>query len=536
MTPDNFHTKIFFNMRSGFLICLFLALATLAVYWQVQNHDFVNFDDDIYVTANRHVQEGLTPESIMWAFTTTYAANWHPLTWISHMLDYEIYGLNPGGHHLTNLLLHLTNTLLLFIILGKMTGALWRSAFVAALFALHPLHVESVAWVSERKDVLSTFWGMLSLLAYHCYVKKPRLSSFFLIIVFFTLGLMAKPMLVTLPFVLLLLDYWPLKRYQCNADRQREGEDKRFLASGDIFKLIWEKVPLFILVVISSILTFMAQSGMGAVRSLEVFSLKVRVANAFVSYVSYVVKAIWPVNLGVFYPHIGELLPWWQAVGSAVLIAAVCFWAVRMSKKHPYVLVGVLWYLGTLVPVIGLVQVGKQALADRYTYVPLIGIFIIVAWGVPEILPKWRRRKIWLAVLATASLTILMTLTWHQVRYWKNSIVLFEHSIRVAVNNYQPHWNLGVALAEEGRIDEAINHYLEVLRMKPDHHKAHNNLGIAFIIKGDINGAVAHFQEALRIKPDHENARKNLKKILDNQQKGELLINDHRYFPYKDFF
>ena len=514
--------------RPQYIVCLFLVTATLAVYWQVQNHDFVSFDDGSYVTENQHVQKGLTAEGIKWAFTTTYAANWHPLTWISHMLVYEIYGLNPRGHHLANLLLHLANTLLLFFILGQMTGALWRSAFVAALFALHPLHVESVAWVAERKDVLSTFWGMLSLLAYQRYVKQPRFFNYMLIMFFLSLSLMAKPMLVTLPFVFLLLDLWPLKRCQWRTGRLKEDEEKSTPAGCDIFGLIWEKVPLMALVVISSILTFMAQSSMGAVKSLEVFSLKVRVANAFVSYVSYVFKAIWPVNLAVFYPHRGDLLPWWQVIGSAILVAAACFWAIRVSKRYPYVLVGMFWYFGTLVPVIGLVQTGSQAMADRYMYVPLIGLLVLITWGVSDLLAPWRYKRLGLAIAAGVVISALMICTWFQLRHWKNSITLYRHALHVTPNNGIAHFGLGKILEYQGQLDQAIIHYSKSLQIDPHYVRAHNSLGSAFARQGNIQKAIYHYKQALRINPESSGVYANLGKVFMHQGMTEKAIYNYQ--------
>ena len=555
MTTDIFHTKIFFNTRRGFLICLFLAMATLAVFWQVTNYAFVHYDDPVYVTENGHVQDELTLESVIWALTTTHGGNWHPLTWLSHMFDMRLYGLNAGGHHLTSLFFHIANTLLLFIVLNKMTRDFWQSGFVAALFALHPLHVESVAWVSERKDVLSTFFWVLTMWSYIWYVENPKVNRYLFVMLFFTLGLMAKAMLVTLPFVLLLLDFWPLKRCQECTDRLRKGEEESAPAGGDVFRLIWEKIPLLVLVVIACILTFMAEYSAETVRSLEAFSLKVRMANAFVSYVSYVVKAIWPVNLAVFYPHPRGGLPWWQTVGSVVLAAAACFGAIRVSKRYPYVLVGVFWYLGTLVPVIGLVQIGSQAMADRYTYVPLIGLFIIVAWGVPELLPRWHRRKIWLTTSATVLLTILAATTWKQVRYWENSFTLFTHDINVTYNNNLTHYILGLFLDQQGKIDEAMFHYSrsvqlnplgsdykiffkmgyilyqkgqldeamfhykKSLRINPNCAEAHNNIGILLARQGDANGASKHYLAAVRINPKYAGAYYNLGQISANQGK-----------------
>jgi hypothetical protein len=330
--------------RNVFIMSLCLVVAIIVTYGKVRTFDFVDFDDGSYITENSHVQEGLTVESIIWAFTAFHSANWHPLTWVSHMLDFQLYGLNPMGHHWTNVLFHIANTLLLFFILFKMTGAIWKSAFVAALFALHPLHVESVAWISERKDVLSTFFGLLMIIAYYRYVKLPCLKNYMLVIILFSLGLMAKPMLVTFPFVLLLLDYWPLRRFHYKNDYFLQSERTTDYGSKGIFQLILEKIPLFIPVVISCVLTFLAQQSEGAVKALGTLPLKTRIANALVSYASYVLKAVWPRNLAVYYPHPAETLPFWQICGAALLISAACFWAIRTSKKYPYIAVGLFWY------------------------------------------------------------------------------------------------------------------------------------------------------------------------------------------------
>ena len=434
MTRINNRSKEFILKHRDILVCLFLVMATLAVYWQVQNFDFVNFHDDDYVYENRHVKEGLTLESVTWAFTTIHAGNWHPLTWLSHMLDSHVYGMNSGRHHLTNLLFHIANTLLMFMVFRKMTDSLWQSGFVAGLFALHPLHVESVAWVSERKDVLSTFFWMLTKWSYIWYVEHPVVRRYILVVLFFALGLMSKPMLVTLPFVLLLLDFYPLNRFQFQQSDGSANAQQKSIA----LRLILEKTPLFVLVAMSSAITFYAQKHGGAVASLKVIPLKARVANALVSYANYIGKMVYPSKLTVLYPHPG-MLPWWKIAGACFLLVSISFLAIRVVKQSPYFAMGWLWYLGTLVPVIGLVQVGSQSMADRYTYVPLIGIFIIIAWGIPELVAQWRYRKIWLATLATVILTILMAMTWKQVGYWKNSITLFEHTLKVTTNNALPH-------------------------------------------------------------------------------------------------
>jgi len=452
------------------LLCLFLVVLTLAVYRQVQNFDFVNFDDHMYITENRHVKEGLTLKSTIWAFTTIHAANWHPLTWLSHMLDCQFFGMNSGRHHLTNLFFHITNSLLLFFVFRKMTGSSWQSGFVAALFALHPLHVESVAWVSERKDVLSAFFWMLTMWSYVWYVEHPGINRYLLVLLFFILGLMAKPMLVTLPFVLLLLDFYPLSRFQF----QQSDDGNIFQQRSIYLRLVLEKLPLFVLAAISSAVTLYAQKRGGAVMSLDVIPIKVRIANALVSYIKYIEKMIYPSELAVLYPFQG-MLPWWEITGAGLLLVSISFLAIRVIKQSPYYAVGWLWYIGTLVPVIGLVQIGRQSMADRYTYIPLIGLFIVIAWGVPEIVAQWRHRKILLTIFATVLLSILMTVTWKHLRHWGNSITLFEHTLEVTSNNYLAHNNLGVALDIQGRTQEAIDHYLKALRIKPDYVEAHNN-------------------------------------------------------------
>ena len=485
------------------IISLLLIAAILIAYWQVKDFDFICFDDKPYVTENRHVQSGLTVKSFIWAFTTFDASNWHPLTWLSHMLDCELYGLNPMGHHWTSLQIHIANTLLLFFILQYMTGALWRSAFVAALFALHPLHVESIAWVAERKDVLSTFFGMMALLAYCRYAKQPSLAGYLLIILFLSMGLMAKPMLVTLPFLLLLLDFWPLERL-------------RFVT---VFRLVLEKIPLFVPVIISSCLTFMAQQSSGAVKSLESFPLTVRAANAFVSYVSYAVKAIWPHNLTVFYPHPGNSLPLWQVFGAILLVGGATVLAIRSLKKYPYIAVGLFWYLGTLVPVIGLIQVGPQAMADRYTYIPMTGLFIIIAWGFSDLSTKWHYRKIVLTLFAVIILSALTTRTFLQLGYWRNSITLFEHAVNVTDNNCLAHNNLGAALLEKGKFDKAVLHIKESLRIEPGCKAALYNLGAALSAQRKLDKAVLHYNDVLKINPEDAIVHNNMADVLSVQGK-----------------
>ena len=488
---------------------LFLVFTVLAAYWQIQNSGFVNYDDNTYVTENLHVQRGLTIENIIWAFSTTHMANWHPITLLTHMLDCQLYGLNAKGHHLTNLFLHIINAILLFLLLKDLTRKHWQSIFVAALFALHPLHVESVAWIAERKDVLSTLFWMLTMWAYVKYARLPGYVMYLLTILFFSLGLMSKPMLVTLPFVLLLLDYWPLGRIQ----------SKENYLWHTILRLVREKIPLFVITVIFSIVTFLFQQSAGTVKSIELFTLKDRIVNALFSYVSYIVKMIYPLHLSVFYPHPGNTLPVWQYVGAGLLIVCASILVFWKARARPYLLIGWLWYLGTLVPVIGIVQVGSQAVADRYSYVPLIGIFIIIAWGVPELLSRWKYREIILSGSGGIVIITLMTLTWFQVGHWQNSITLFEHALDVTTQNAVAHNNLGTALDKEGKADKAISHYTKALHINPNYAEVHNNLGNVMERNGNLDKAVLYYKEALRVNPNRAEVYYNLGTVLMRQNK-----------------
>ena len=534
------------NKRLTLLMCIFLAITTIAIYWQVNNHEFVGFDDNEYVTENRHVQTGLTSGNVTWAFTTFHAGNWHPLTWISHMLDCQLFGLKPGFHHLMNLFFHLANTILLFLILQRMTKAPWQSAFVAVIFAIHPLHVESVAWVAERKEVLSAFFWMLTMGAYVFYVEKQELKRYFLSIFFFALGLMAKPMLVTLPFVLLLLDFWPLCRLQTeklliSEDKQSEDlleprskkKGRRKSATktehtnntetqtrqhSSVAHIVLEKIPFFVLSLASSMITYTAQQKGGAVGSLKSFPLPTRIANALVSYCAYIWKTIWPENLAVLYPHPG-MLPAWEIVGVVFLLGITTFLIIKARKGYPYLTTGWLWYLGTLVPVIGLVQVGVQGMADRYTYVPLIGIAIIVAWGAPELLKKWRYRRIAFAAMAAITLCIFSFVTWRQVQYWQDSVTLFTRTVTVTTDNPIMQNNLGNALEDQGRLDEAIAHYTEALRIDPGLADSYNNIGLALTKLGKSDEATTNFLKAIKISPNYAAAHYNLGTVLASQGK-----------------
>ena len=473
------------------LICLVLAILTVAAFWQLKDCGFINMDDGLYVYRNAAVQSGLNGNNVKFAFSPELAklsGHWHPLTWLSWMLDYELFGLNPRGYHLINLLFHVMNTLLLFLVLRRMTKSLWPSAFVAALFAIHPLHVESVAWIAERKDVLSTFFWMLTLGAYSYYVEHPGWKRYVFVVLFFVLGLLSKPMLITLPFVLLLLDFWPLQRFsEIKSDSKVQAEVSKLLTSDKQKKksktkqvvavkqapavkkstyseyswsrstpLLWEKLPLFALAILSSVITYFAAQSAGAVESTEALSLGIRIGNAFVSYIAYIGKMIWPSNLAIFYPHpLGVIL--WQVLGSVLLLAAVTLAVIWRAKKSPYLATGWLWYLGTLVPVIGIVQAGPQAMADRYTYISLIGLFMIAAWGVSELLKTWRYRK---EILLTLSILIILGLsikTWTQVGYLQNSFTLFDNALKVKDDNLLDYNNRVTAYKDLGNYRQAID-------------------------------------------------------------------------------
>lgn len=502
--------------RREIIVCLFLIAATLSVFWQVQNHDFVNYDDNTYVTENSHVQAGLGPRNIIWAFTTTYANFWHPLTWLSHMLDCRLFGLNPGMHHLSSLILHIINSILLFLIFRAMTGSVWRSAFVAVLFALHPFHVESVAWVSERKDLVSTLFWLLTMGSYFWYVRHPGINRYLPVLFFFVMGLMAKPMLVTLPFVLLLMDYWPLNRIRF----ERPGTPAADSQPGaTVSRLIREKIPFFILTAAFCVVAFLAQQKGGATGSLDIYPIGVRITNALVSYAGYIGKMIWPHDLAAYYPH-PRALQLWQAAGAGLLLACVSILSVREARRRPYLIVGWLWYIGTLVPVIGLVQVGSHAMADRYTYVPFIGLFVVVAWGVSDIAAKWRRRRTILAVSAGIVIPALMVCSWAQVGHWKNSITLFSHAIAATSNNLKAHNNLGTAQLGLGKLKDAAIHFSAAVRINPDSAVTRYNLGLAFLRQGRVKDAAVQYSEALRIKPDFERAHRDL---------GDALLAQGRY-------
>jgi Tfp pilus assembly protein PilF len=488
-------------------ISLLLVVITLAVYWPVTSCDFIGYDDPEYFTNNSHVQEGLTWHNVIWAFTTSDQCNWHPLTWLSYMLDVELFGKGPAGPHFTNLLFHLANTVLLFLLLRRLTAAQWRSAFVAALCALHPLHVESVAWISERKDVLSAFFGMLSLLGYAQYVEKsrvqnPRFKVFYgLTLFFFAMSLLSKPMLVTLPFVMLLLDWWPLKRVPI---------DKNSASQRSILNhLLFEKWPFFLLSAVSCIVTLIVQQKGGAMIALAKISTTVRIENAFVSYARYLGKTLYPMNLATPYPYFKHC-PLWQVGLAMLLFACLCIIALRLGRKFPFVPTGWFWFVGTMVPVIGLIQVGSQPMADRYTYMPLIGLFIVFVWGAGELCARWHLSKQVIGVVATIILAVSALRTHDQVRYWKNSEALFRHAIAVIKNNYPAYDFLGIHFASHGQMAEAIDCYLKFLKICPDDPDVLYNFGNILTRVGDPDKAIDYYRHALQITPNQADILNNL--------------------------
>jgi Flp pilus assembly protein TadD len=523
------------------VICLLLATVTFAVYWPVKNYDFIDYDDPLYFSANPHVLRGVTGDDVLWAFTNGETGNWHPLTWLSLMLDAEWFGKGSAGPHLTNLLIHVANVILLFLLLRKMTATLWRSAVVAALFALHPLHVESVAWIAERKDVLSASFGLLSLWCYAKFVAaskagSPKSKRFYgLTLMFFTCGLMSKPMLVTLPFVMLLLDFWPLKRVAADE------------TSAVTPSMLLRRLPALFVV------TFLVQHESGAVIKLGQFSVSERIVNAFVSYVRYLGKTIWPVSMANPYSHPRQLeLP--IVIFSMALVVCFSIAAIRIARKFPAAFTGWFWFVGMLVPVIGLVQVGNQSMADRYTYLPLVGVFIVIVWGFCAVCVNSHMPKPFIVLL---TMTVLIACAWRtrdQLRYWQNSGTLFSHTLAVTKDNYAAYinlgtwlssqgrvaeaidcfnqslqiipdnesfyymgsalYNLGNALAKTGKWDEAIDNYRRALKFTPNQADILNNLGFALAAKKQFDEAISCFEKALQLNPDSSDAHNNLATIL----------------------
>jgi len=498
-------------------MALLLALVTLMLYLPVGWHDFTVYDDGDYVSQNKVVRAGVTWNGIKWAFDAWHSSNWHPLTWLSHMLDCQVFGLNAGAHHLVNVALHVANTLLLFLLLLRLTKALWPAGIVAALFAWHPLHVESVAWIAERKDVLSTFFGLLAMLAYVRYVQEKNRKSFWAAILLFACSLMSKPMLVTLPFVFLLLDIWPLGRgpsVRCHVSGTKEQSKSEISWLG----LIMEKWPFFLLTVASCVVTFFAQRQHSVIPLVQ-FPLSLRLENVIVSYAQYLLKMIWPVDLAIIYPLPHEIPAGLVAIAAAVLVVISIFvWNAR--ARAPYLLIGWLWFLGTLVPVIGLVQVGTASMADRYSYFPLVGIFIALVFGFRDLAVRYQFKPAGNALVASIALGGCLVLTAHQLKYWENDEALFGHAVAVTKDNSAAQINYGVALENAGQEGEAQAHFKEALRIDPRFGEANVNIGIFLDKHGKTDEAMSHYLEALRIWPESPLAHMNL---------GELLVKLGRF-------
>jgi tetratricopeptide (TPR) repeat protein len=486
-------------------ICVGLFILTWAVFIQTLRYDFVNYDDPSYVYQNTRIIGGINAANVAWAFTHVHSENWHPLTTITHMLDCQLHGLNAGWHHFTNVLLHCSAVVLLFVALARMTGALWRSAFVSAVFAVHPLHVESVAWIAERKDVLSAFFFMLTLVAYLYYTRSPSVGRYLTMALGVVLGLMSKPMLVTLPFILLLLDYWPLGRFEArgsNTGRQ-------------LIRLVLEKIPLITLSAASSMVTFLAQRG--AIGWTEQLPVPTRISNALVAYVIYIRQMFWPTRLAVFYPHPENRLPALEISLALILLVGITTAALVFRKKAPYFVTGWLWYLGMLVPVIGLVQVGWQGHADRYTYLPQIGLYIVVTWAVTDLTRSWRFQRIALGVAALIVVGALSWRCWLQTSYWRDSETLFTHALAVTSNNDVALNNLGIIFLKKGQLDDAISKFQGAIDLRPENAPAHDNLAKALLKKGQVAEAMVHYRKFLEIEPENVEARNTLGTALIQQ-------------------
>lgn len=478
--------------KQKIIVYLLLAVVTFAVFWQVHQFHFINIDDDIYVTDNIHVRSGISGESIRWAFSTMYAEFWHPLTWLSLMIDNQVYGLNAGGYHLTNLFLHVISALLLFRLFNRMTGSVWRSAFVAAFFAIHPLRVESVAWVSERKDVLSVFFLILTLCFYVYYTEKPVTKRYLLVLFCFFCGLMSKPMVVTGPVIMLLLDYWPLKRFES-------------LKSNVIARQLKEKALFFILSFVISVITFYAQFN----PSIKHFPLGYRLANIPVTIATYLGKILWPHDMIIIYPT-PDLPSTWQVTGAALVVIIISIAVIVLMKRFPYLFTGWLWYLIMLLPVMGITQIGTHWIHDLYTYLPSIGISLMLAWGIPSLFRSEQTLKKIILPAGIAVLLILSVLTWRQCNYWRNSEILLRHNLQVTGGRIAlVHNNIAVCLIEEGKINEAVYHYNEALRLKPDYADVYNNMGTIYGGFRQYQRAIENFDKAIALKPDYAKAYYN---------------------------
>jgi tetratricopeptide (TPR) repeat protein len=517
MTALQSRLKTVVQKYSSILVCLFLIISAVIVYGQMLEHDFVYFDDHEYAAENSHVKAGLTIEGFKWAFSTLYAQFWHPLTWLSLMMDAQLFGAAPGGYLFTNLLLHIVNSLLLFIFFNRATKSVWQSGLVAALFALHPIHVESVAWIAQRKDVLSGFFWMLTMLAYLSFAERPGLKTYLAVLLFLIFSLMAKSMSVTLPFVLLLMDYWPLGRLRY------EASAKTFLLA--FLCRLREKVPLIVVSAAASVLTYVAQQSDGYIKSLAAVSLADRFSNVLISYVAYLLKMVWPFKLACFYPF-PDSFSLWRIGGALLLLLLITGLAVRSARSYPFMIVGWLWYLGTLVPVIGLVKIGVFSMADRYSYIPLIGIFFALIWGIPQLLAGINYRKAVMACLAMLTLAICLLTARNQVRFWQDGFSLFTHAQKVTSDNWFAHFALGRDLLRQEKFDAAAEQFFETLRLKPNYIPTYTNLGFTYGRQNKIPEAITYMSEAERMNPNLVEVHESLG-ILYEQQGDSDKANGH---------
>ena len=494
------------------IILILLILSTLIVYRDIGSHEFINYDDPIYISENVNIQDGLTLKNIVWAFTTFHGANWHPITWLSHMLDIELFGLNAGFHHLINLLIHICNVLLSYVLFRRSTDHIYKSAILAALFAVHPLHIESVAWISQRKNLLCAFFWLVSMITYCHYSRRPSIARYVFPFICFILGSLSKPMMVTFPFVLLLFDYWPLNRHI-----------HFYTISNSYFKnsLFWlfiEKIPFIIVSMAMSYVTLLAQSKGGAIGEVDVL---IRIGNAIAAYAFYIKKIIWPADLAILYPFKNPSVGVFAVC--FMLIAGITALAIVFRRKHAYLMVGWLWYLGTLIPVIGIVQVGVQSMADRYTYIPSIGLFVALIWGVSAVIKRFvidkflRTAFIW--ALTVTTLALMMLLSGSQIRYWQNSVTLMTNAVQITDGNYVAHENLGLTLAERGLYDEALHHFKQAISINPNFANAYMNIGSYYLLHGEYDSAIQYYQKAIDIESGLTKAKLLLDKALKAKEK-----------------
>ena len=512
--------------KSTILVILSLIILTLGVYWPVQNYEFLSYDDQLYVTDIYSQKDTITFKDISGTFSDVHTGHWHPLTSMSHMLDWYLFKNNAGGHHWTNVIIHIFNTILLFLLFRTMTGSLWRSAFVAALFAVHPINLESVAWIAERKNVLSTFFWILTMLLYVRYVAQPDWKRYLPVFLCFVLGLMSKPMLVTLPFVLLLLDYWPLNRTTINTQNDHQIESSRVdIKKRKISVLILEKVPLFVLSAVSIVLTLYAARSAKTIVTLDSLPLINRISNAVVAYIMYIKKLFWPADLAVIYPYVAT--PVWQILMIITLLVIITICVCKYLLKYPYLAVGWFWYVGTLIPVIGIVQVGNQSMADRYAYIPLIGLFIMIVWGMGHVLEKIFSPKA-IAIISGMILVTLIIVSYYQVQYWQNTFTLFNHAVNVTENNSIAHSNLAGELLKQNKVKEALHHCQTALLLDPLDYNTLERAARAYGVLGDKDKAIDALRLAIKVHPEYARAYNDLYVLLLQEGKAEDGLKEYR--------